>query len=93
MKTYTASRLSEGNKVFPCRVTISDRGVTLKIPGFFSGDEATIPFGQISGVEINTPMVGYSTITVETSGEGNIIAHGFTKSEVKEMKYMIMEKI
>jgi len=89
-KTYVANRLAEGNRIFPCKITIHSNGVTLKIPGFLSGQEATLPFSQISAVDIECPMIGYSTITISTTGEGNIVAHGFTKSEVKEMKETIL---
>lgn len=93
MKTFVASRLSDGNKVFPCKIIIYDNSVSLKIPGFFKGEEATIPFSQVAAVDIECPLVGYSSITIETTGEGNIVAHGFTKSEVKEMKELILENI
>ncbi len=93
MKNYTASRLSEGNKVFPITLQIDDLGVTLKHPGLFSGQEKTIPFSRVSSVDVDCPLVGYSTIMIQTTGEGKIAAHGFTKSEVVEMKKMILEKI
>ena len=93
METYSASRLSEGNKVFPCKITIGDNGVTLQLPSFMSGKETTIPFTRISAVDIDCPFVGYSSITIATAGEGRIMAHGFTKSEVKEMKELLLEKM
>ena len=64
----------------------------MKVPGLFSGNEKTIPFARISSVDIDCPLVGYSTIIIETTGEGNIQAHGFTKAEVMRMKAMILEK-
>ena len=93
MKTYTASHLSEGNKLFTCRITIDDKGVTLKVPGFFSGKETTVMYNHISAVDIESPMIGYSTIYIETTGEGKITAHGFTKAEVTEMKEMILSRM
>jgi hypothetical protein len=93
MQEYIASRLSEGNKLYPAHIIIDDRGVTLKLPGFFSGKETTILFSSISSVDIETPLVGYSTIGIETKGEGKIIAHGFTKAEVTEMKQDILSKM
>lgn len=39
MKTFEASRLSEGNKVFPAKIDIDNFGVTLKIPGLLGGKE------------------------------------------------------
>ena len=93
MQEFTASRLSKGNKMYPVHIIIDDGSVTLKTPGFLKGKETTIPFGSISTVDIETPMVGFSTISIETKGEGKIIAHGFTKSEVKEMKQVILSKM
>ena len=63
------------------------------MPGLFSGNEKTIPFNRVSSVDIDCPMVGYSTIIINTTGEGDIRAHGFTKEEVTRMKAMILEKI
>jgi hypothetical protein len=93
MKTYTASRLSSDNKIFPCKISVDDRGVTLRIPSLFSGEEKTIPFSRISSVDVITPMIGYSDIRINTTGEGAISAHGFTKNEVMELKEIILEKI
>jgi len=93
MKTYKASRLSEGNKLFACKITIDDKGVTLKVPGFFSGKETTVMYNHISAVDIESPMIGYSTIYIETTGDGKITAHGFTKAEVTEMKEMILSRM
>ncbi len=93
MKKYTAARLSKGNKLFPIEILITGEGVTLKHPGLFSGQEKTIPFSRVSSVDVSCPLVGFSTIMIHTTGEGKIEAHGFKKSEVVEMKKMILEKI
>jgi hypothetical protein len=93
METFIASRLTGGNRIFPSKIIIDNLGVTLKIPGFFSGNEKTIPFNRISSVDIDCPFVGYSTIIIETTGEGQIQANGFTKDEVKRMKQIILGKL
>lgn len=93
MVTFIASRLTGGNRVFPSKIIIDDHSVTFKDPGFFSGKEKTIPYNRISSVDIDCPFVGYSTIIIETTGEGQIRAHGFTNGEVKRMKELILEKI
>lgn len=92
-KEYTASRLTEGNKLFPAKIILEDNGVTFKVPSFFSGEETTIPYSRISSVNVNSPFVGFSDIIIETTGEGKIQVHGFTKDEVTEMKQLILEKI
>jgi hypothetical protein len=93
MKKFTASRLTEGNRLFPIQIIINDIGVTVKIPNLFSGKEQTVPFSRISSVNIDCPFVGYSTILIETTGEGQISANGFLKREVIEMKELILSKI
>jgi|ERR1022692_2122538 hypothetical protein len=93
MQEFIASRLSEGNKLYPAHIIIDDNGVTLKLPGFLSGKETTILFGSISSVDIETPLIGFSTIGIETKGEGKIIANGFTKADVVEMKQVILDKM
>lgn len=93
MKSYSASRLTNGNGIFPSRIIIDDSTVTFKIPSLFSGKETTIPFSRISSVNIDSPFIGFSTIIIETTGEGQIIAKGFTKSEVIEMKEFILSKM
>ncbi len=82
---YTASRLSEGNKVFPAEIFTEDNGVTIKIPGLFSSDTTTIAYSSISAVEIDTPLIGFSSIRFYHSGN-KVEAHGFSKSDVEEIK-------
>lgn len=93
MKEYQASRMSEGNKVLPNKIRIDNDGITFRIPGVFSGEEKTIPFSRISSVEINTTLVGFSSITINTTGEGAIVATGFYKEDVLEIKKIVLEKI
>ncbi len=93
MEIFIASRLTTGNKLFPSRISIEEHGVTLKIPGLFSGNEKTIPYTRISSVDIICPFLGFSTIVISTTGEGNIRAHGFLKNEVVRMKELILERI
>lgn len=82
---YIASRLSGGNKLFPAEIIVQETGLTVKIPGLFSGDETSVPFSSISAVEIDTPLIGYSTIRFYHNGN-KVEAHGFSKSDVKEIK-------
>ena len=92
-KVFEASRLTEGNKFFPNKIILNDNGVTFRVPSAFSGEETTIPYSRISSVNVVTPFVGYSDIIIETTGEGKVSVHGFTKEEVTEMKQLILEKI
>ena len=91
-KIFKASRISDGNKIFPAEIHIEECEIMLKFPGFFSGKSRHLVYQQIEGVNIDTPMIGYSTITFVVGGE-KIVGHGFTKNEVKEIKQICSEKI
>lgn len=93
MKEFQASRLSEGNKVIPNTIKIDDFGVTLKIPGVFSGKEKTITYHEVSSVNIETPMVGFSTITFNTIGFDRVVAKGFSKEDAHEIKQLCQKGI
>ncbi len=82
---FIASRLSEGNKLFPAEVIINDTGLEVKIPGFFSGESKFISYDSISAVEIDTPMIGYSTLAFFHNGN-KVTAHGFTKTDAAKIK-------
>ena len=84
----TASRLSEGNKIFPAEIIIEPNGLTVKIPGLFSGKSRHLDYQNIGEVSVDAPLVGYSTITFFTAGT-KVTAHGFTSGEVKQIKKAI----
>ena len=87
---FTASRLSEGNKLFPAEILIEDTGIKVLLPGFFSDKTQFIAYEHISSVEIDSPMIGYSTIKFFHAGK-EVEAHGFTKSDAEEIQAAIDE--
>jgi len=91
-KIYKASRVAEGNRLFPAEIHIEETEIMIKFPSFFSGKSRHLVYQQIEGVNIDTPMIGYSTITFVVGGE-KIAGHGFTKSEVKEIKQICSKKM
>lgn len=82
---FTASRLSAGNKIFPSEIYLELTGITIKVPGLFSGETKQFDFNHIASVEIDTPLIGYSSITIFAGGT-MMSANGFTKAEVKQIK-------
>lgn len=93
MSEFTANRLSGGNRLFPAKVTIDDFGITLKIPGVFSGEEKSLGFHQISSVKIDSPLIGFSKITFDTIGWDRIVAEGFEKDDANEIKSLVQRGI
>jgi len=88
---FVASRLSEGNKVFPTEINCEEHGLTVKIPGLFRGESQYFDYHQISSVGVDAPLIGYSTITFY-AGVNFISAHGFNSDEVKRIKEIITSR-
>ena len=89
-RTYTASRISQGNQLFPPTIILTDEGVTVRAPALVYKDMVFVPYNAISSVEIHTPLVGYSSIRFYAYVK-EIHIHGFYQNEVQEMKAIIME--
>lgn len=92
MKKITASRISDGNKLFPASITIDSTGLRVKIPGFWRNEETFVSYHDISAVSVDMPMIpgvtGFATISFNAMGSP-VKAHGFTKGEVNEIKAAI----
>jgi hypothetical protein len=92
MEIFNESRLITGNKLFPPSIIIDHNDIAFKIPGLFNGDEKMIPYSQIKSVEIDCPVIGFSSIIIETTSVGIIKASGFSRYNVKRMKDLILAK-
>lgn len=90
-KKITASRISSGNQLFPASVILDKNGVTVKFPGFFNSQSNRLSYSDINGVTVDTPLVGFSTISFMVKGD-KITAHGFTKSEAQTIKQVIEKR-
>ena len=88
---FKASRLSEGNKVFPAEITLEDNSVEVRIPGLFSGDSKYLNYQDITAIEVDKPMIGFCTLRLFVNGT-KIEVHGFSKADIKEIRRVIDEK-
>lgn len=93
MNKFKTSRLSSGNFIFPIEVILNSSNLTIKTPNLISRNERVIPFNRVSSVSISTPMIGFSSITIETNGESLVLIHGFYKIEVEKMSKLILNKM
>lgn len=85
---FKASRISDGNKLFPASIETKDDGLIVRIPSFWKNDETFLSYNDISGVEVNSPLIGYSTIEFNARGM-RVKAHGFTRSDVTSIRKAI----
>ncbi|HWW41076.1 hypothetical protein [Pedobacter sp.] len=87
---FTASRLSEGNKVFPTEIYLEENSIEIKSPGLFSGDSKYLNYEDITSIEVDTPMIGFSTLRLFLNGN-KVEVSGFSKSDIKKIRQMIDE--
>ena len=74
--------------MFPTEIYLEPTGITIKIPGLFKGETKQFDFNHIASVEIDTPLIGFSTISIFAGGT-QMAATGCTKDEVKQIKAAI----
>jgi hypothetical protein len=86
---FRASRVSEGNRLFPTQVLITPTSVVQYKPRWFGRQEETIHMAHIASVKIDTGVV-FSNVLIETSGGASpIVCHGHRKGDANRMKELI----
>jgi hypothetical protein len=86
---FTASRISQGNRVFPTQVLITPSSVVQYTPRWIGREEESIHMAHISSVKIDTG-VALSDLLIETSGGASPIrCHGHRKADAVRMKALI----
>lgn len=88
---FKASRLSEGNKMFPAEINLEENNIEIKIPGLFRGDSKYLNYQDITSIEVDSPMIGFCTLRLFLNGN-RVEVKGFSKSDVKEIRRIIDEK-
>jgi hypothetical protein len=92
-RTYTTSRLSRKNVLFPSSITLTDFGVIIRDPYFYAGRESTTPYAKISTVKVRRPLIGFSDVILDIMGADRLTIHGFTADDAKEIKSLILNQL
>ena len=85
---YKASRISKDNTLFPPTVIFNEKGVKVILPSLLRKKEGFIPYSAITEVHVETPLIGFSSISFEGYGTRYNLT-GFKKDEVNHMKRMM----
>ncbi len=86
---FRASRLSDGNRLFPTQVRITPTSVIHFTPEWFGHEEKSIHMAHVSSVKVDTNLL-FSDVVIETSGGSHpIVCHGHRKRDAVEMKALI----
>jgi hypothetical protein len=86
---FRASRISDGNRIFPTQVLITPTSVVQYTPRWVGRQEETIHMAHIASVKIDTGVL-LSNVLIETSGGASpIVCHGHRKGDANRMKVLI----
>jgi hypothetical protein len=88
---FRASRLSEGNRLLPTQVAITEKSVIHYQPQWVGRLEHSIHIAHVASVRIDTNLL-FSDVYIETTGGASPIhCRGHRKSDAEEMKRLIEE--
>jgi hypothetical protein len=86
---FVASRLSQGNRLFPTQVKITPTSVVHFTPQWVGQLEQSINIAHVASVKVDTDLL-FAHVCIETTGGHNAIhCRGHHKSDAMAMKQLI----
>jgi hypothetical protein len=88
-ETFTASRWTRGNHIFPTRIVVSPLHVSRVKPRLFGTTDESIAISQVASVGITTGVI-WSQIRIDsTGGSDPITSHGHRKADAIRIRELI----
>lgn len=88
-ETFSASRWTQGNFLFPTRIIVSPQRVSRIKSRLFGSNEETIPMSKVASVHIKTGIL-WSVIVIESSGGADpITSYGHRKKDAQRIRDLI----
>ena len=88
-ESFSASRLTQGNRVFPTRIEVGPDRVTRIKPRLMGSTEESIAIPNVASVQIETGVM-FSDIRIDSTGGSNpIVSHGHTKGDARRIRELI----
>jgi len=88
-ETFSASRWTQGNFLFPTKLVVSSQRVSRVKSRFFGSNEESIAISKIASVHISTGVL-WSEIRIEsTGGTDPITSHGHRKADAQRIRDLI----
>ena len=88
-ESFSASRLTRGNRIFPTRVEVSPDRVARIKPRLVGSTEESIAISNVASVQISTGLL-FSDIRIDSTGGSNPIeSHGHTKGDARRIRELI----
>ena len=87
--SFSASRLTQGNRIFPTRIEVSPDRVARIKPRLVGSTEESIAIPNVASVQISTGLL-FSDIRIDSTGGSNpIVSHGHTKGDARRIRELI----
>jgi len=88
-ESFSASRWTTGNRIFPTRIEVSPDRVARIKPRFLGSTEESIAISNVASVQISTGLL-FSDIRIDSTGGTNpITSHGHTKDDARRIRELI----
>ena len=88
-QTFTASRWTQGNLLFPTRLVVSPLRVSRVKSRWFGSNDESIAISKIASVHISTGVL-WAEIRIEsTGGTDPITSHGHRKADAQRIRDLI----
>jgi hypothetical protein len=88
-ESFSASRWTRGNHIFPTRIVVSPLHVSRVKPRLFSQTEESIAISQVASVQITTGIL-WSEIRIDSTGGADpITSHGHRKRDAIRIRELI----
>jgi len=88
---FKASRLSDGNKMFPVEVELKETCLEVKDPGLFKSVETNYDYQYIDDFKVSNPMIGYCSFSFKYKDQ-LVEVHGFTDHDMDEIERLLDQK-
>ena len=88
-ETFTASRWTQGNFIFPTRIVVSPLRVSRVKSRWFGRNEESIPVSKVASVHISTGMLWAEILIESTGGTDPITSHGHRKKDAQRIRDLI----
>ncbi len=86
---FKASRWTQGNRIFPTVIEVSDTAVVLRKRHGFTKNEMSIHLQRVASVRIDTGIFWSDILIESTGGTDPITSHGHRKKDALRIKALI----
>jgi hypothetical protein len=88
-ESFTASRWTKGNFLFPTRIVVTPEHVLRIKPRLFGSTQESIAIPAVASVQISTGVF-WSDIRIDSAGGTNpVLSHGHRKADAERIRDLI----